>query len=150
MINFFLTKEGGLFDFDLTLPLIIFEFIFLLLFLKQFLFNPILSTIEDRRKYINDISGQITSFSSQAEELRSWYSTQVNSLENELSVDTQLFNQKVENVFSLNTQNMLQSTQKTLKNFELALFYSYPIYASSISTKSFQGEENLIKKYLKS
>ncbi len=45
-------KEGGLFDFDLTLPLMAVQFLLLMLVLDKVFFTPIGRTIDDRADYL--------------------------------------------------------------------------------------------------
>ena len=43
---------GGLFDFNATLPLVVIQFILLMIVLNIILYNPLLTLIEERKEYI--------------------------------------------------------------------------------------------------
>jgi len=144
----FIAKEGGLFDFDLTLPLVILEFLVLNLFLQRFLFNPILTTIENRREFINEISGEINFISSQTSQLISRYETLLNATRVNLRVNSLEFNQQCESIFSTEIRQIGERNQKFLKVFESAILKSIPIRAKKISKYSFETEETLMEKAL--
>jgi F-type H+-transporting ATPase subunit b len=46
------TGPGGLFDFNATLPLVLIQFILLMLILNTILYNPLLIVITERQEYI--------------------------------------------------------------------------------------------------
>ena len=48
---------GGLFDFDATLPLVVIQFLLLMIILNIILYNPLLTVIDERKEYIlNNLS----------------------------------------------------------------------------------------------
>ena len=51
------TGPGGLFDFDATLPLVMIQFLLLIVILNTILYNPLLNIIEERKDYVlNNLS----------------------------------------------------------------------------------------------
>ena len=51
------TGPGGLFDFDATLPLVMVQFLVLIIILNTILYNPLLNIIEERKDYVlNNLS----------------------------------------------------------------------------------------------
>ena len=76
MINFSIlisssevSGPGGLFDFNLTLPLVAIQFILLVVILNIILYNPLLTIIEERKEYILTNLGKASSALSEADKL---------------------------------------------------------------------------------
>lgn len=148
MNSVFLAKEGGLFDFDLTLPLIIAEFCLLYLFLQQFLFKPILSTIETRREFINEISLEISTITSQTEQLTVMYENFVSSAKINLRQDSIEFTQKCDTLFNETISKIIDKNQSFLNKFSLAMIYSTPVRAQNVAAYPFEDETTLIQQAL--
>jgi len=47
-----ISGPGGLFDFDATLPLVVIQFLLLMVILNIILYNPLLTIIDERKEYI--------------------------------------------------------------------------------------------------
>lgn len=148
MNSLFFIKEGGLFDFDLTLPCVLFEFIFLYFFLRQFLFNPILVNIENRRAFINEISNEIRFINSQTESLISKYNILIANAKINLRLNFVEFNQKLSTILSKEITALIQLNQELSKNFDLAILYSMPLRGSGFLNYSFQSELRVAKNFL--
>jgi len=148
MNSVFLAKEGGLFDFDLTLPLVITEFCLLYLFLQQFLFKPILSTIENRRQFINEMSVEISTITSQTEQLTIMYDNFVSSAKVNLRQDSIQFTQKCDTLFNQVISTIIDKNQSFLNTFSLVMIYSTPVRAKNVAQYSFEDETNLIQQAL--
>mmetsp|Transcript_1694 Transcript_1694/g.5870 ORF Transcript_1694/g.5870 Transcript_1694/m.5870 type:complete len:155 (+) Transcript_1694:2668-3132(+) len=148
MNSVFLAKEGGLFDFDLTLPLVIGEFCLLYLFLQQFLFKPILSTIENRREFINEISLEISTITSQTEQLTLMYDSFLSSAKANLRQDSIQFTQKCDTLFNEAISKIIDKNQSFLNTFSLAMIYSTPIRAKNVAAYPFEDETMLIQQAL--
>lgn len=104
--NFFILKEGGLFDFDLTLPVIILEFLFLSFFLNIILFTPIQDTIEKRKFYINQLSNEISLLVKKGEILFSVYENILAKQKFILNNDNLFFNQACDSIFDQFLKNI--------------------------------------------
>ena len=148
MNSVLLAKEGGLFDFDLTLPLIITEFCLLYLFLQQFLFKPVLSTIENRREFINEISLEISTITSQTEQLTVMYDNFVSSAKANLRQDSVQFTQKCDTLFNNAVSKIIEKNQLFLNTFSLAMIYSTPVRAKNVAAYPFEDETTLIQQAL--
>jgi F-type H+-transporting ATPase subunit b len=64
---------GGLFDFDGTLPLVISQFLLLMIVLNIVLYNPLLTIIEERKKYVLTNLSKASELLAQAETLTTEY-----------------------------------------------------------------------------
>jgi F-type H+-transporting ATPase subunit b len=80
MINFSIlisssevSGPGGLFDINLTLPLIAIQFILLTVVLNIVLYNPLLTVIEERKEYILTNLGKASELLSEANKLIKQY-----------------------------------------------------------------------------
>jgi F-type H+-transporting ATPase subunit b len=73
----FLTSEvagpGGLFDFDATLPLVMIQFLLLMVILNVILFSPLLKIIEERREFILTKLGKASELLAEASTLTTKY-----------------------------------------------------------------------------
>jgi F-type H+-transporting ATPase subunit b len=64
---------GGLFDFNLTLPLIAIQFLLLIIILNIILYNPLLTIIEERKEYILTNLSKASELLSEANKLTAQY-----------------------------------------------------------------------------
>ena len=71
---------GGLFDFDLTLPLVAIQFILLMFILNTILYNPLLSIIDERKQYILKNLGKASELLSEANDLVTQYENELTSV----------------------------------------------------------------------
>jgi len=73
----FLTSEvagpGGLFDIDATLPLVMIQFLLLMVILNVILFSPLLKIIEERREFILTKLGKASELLAEASTLTTKY-----------------------------------------------------------------------------
>ena len=78
---------GGLFDFDLTLPLVAIQFVLLMFVLNTILYNPLLSVIDERKQYILKNLGKASELLSEANDLVTQYENQLNSVRTEAQLE---------------------------------------------------------------
>jgi F-type H+-transporting ATPase subunit b len=71
---------GGLFDFDATLPLVAIQFLLLTFVLNIILYNPLLTVIEERKKYILTTLGKASEILSEADKLTTQYEEELTSV----------------------------------------------------------------------
>ena len=88
MVNFSIlisevSGPGGLFDFNATLPLVVIQFILLMLILNIILYNPLLTIIEERKEYILNNLAQASEILTQANELTSYYEQELSKVRKE-------------------------------------------------------------------
>jgi F-type H+-transporting ATPase subunit b len=67
------TGPGGLFDFNLTLPLIAIQFLLLIIILNIILYNPLLTILEERKEYILTNLSKASELLSEANKLTAQY-----------------------------------------------------------------------------
>lgn len=82
-----ISGPGGLFDFDLTLPLVAIQFILLMFILNTILYNPLLSVIDERKKYILKNLGKASELLSEANDLVTQYENELSSVRKEAQLE---------------------------------------------------------------
>jgi F-type H+-transporting ATPase subunit b len=94
MINFstlILSSEvngpGGLFDIDATLPLVAIQFLLLMVILNIVLYNPLLTTIEERKEYILTNLGKASELLAEANNLTAQYEEELTSVRKEAQLE---------------------------------------------------------------
>ena len=74
---------GGLFDFNLTLPLVAIQFVLLTVLLNVILYNPLLTVIEERKDYILTNLSQASDVLAKANKLTEQYEQELNNVRKE-------------------------------------------------------------------
>ena len=111
MINFSIlisssemSGPGGLFDFNATLPLIAIQFLLAIAILNAILYNPLLTIIEERKKYILTTLKKAGELLAEANKLTTQYEEEFDSLRQESLVK------------STNSKKMYQATFQSQLN----------------------------------
>ena len=78
---------GGLFDFNLTLPLIAIQFVLLTIVLNIILYNPLLTIIEERRDYILTNLSKASELLSEANKLTAQYEQELTNVRKEAQLE---------------------------------------------------------------
>ena len=78
---------GGLFDFNLTLPLIAIQFVLLTVILNIILYNPLLTIIEERKEYILTNLSKASELLSEANKLTAQYEQELTSVRKEAQLE---------------------------------------------------------------
>ena len=78
---------GGLFDFNLTLPLVAIQFVLLMFVLNTILYNPLLSVIDERKQYILNNLGKASELLSEANDLVTQYENELSSVRKEAQLE---------------------------------------------------------------
>lgn len=71
------TKEGGLFDFDATLPLIALQFLVLVALMNLLFYKPLTRVLDERAEYIRQNLNQAQENSKKSEELAQQFEEQI-------------------------------------------------------------------------
>ncbi len=71
------SKEGGLFDFDATLPLIALQFLILVVLMNILFYKPLTRVLDDRAEYIRQNLNQAQENSKKSEELAQQFEEQI-------------------------------------------------------------------------
>jgi F-type H+-transporting ATPase subunit b len=74
---------GGLFDFNLTLPLVALQFVLLTVLLNIILYNPLLTVIEERKEYILTNLSKASELLAEANKLTEQYEQEINNVRKE-------------------------------------------------------------------
>jgi F-type H+-transporting ATPase subunit b len=74
---------GGLFDFNLTLPLVAIQFVLLTVLLNVILYNPLLTVIEERKEYILTNLSKASELLAEANKLTEKYEQELNNVRKE-------------------------------------------------------------------
>jgi|Transcript_4272 F-type H+-transporting ATPase subunit b len=121
---------GGLFDFNLTLPLVAIQFVLLTVILNVILYNPLLTIIEERKEYILTNLGKASELLSEANKLTAQYEQELTNVRNEAQLEI-TNSQKIHkeilevevNISQKYIDNLLDTIQKDLlakKNIALS------------------------------
>jgi F-type H+-transporting ATPase subunit b len=78
---------GGLFDFNLTLPLVALQFILLTVLLNIVLYNPLLTVIEERKEYILTNLSKASELLTEANKLTEQYEQELNDVRKEAQLE---------------------------------------------------------------
>ena len=78
---------GGLFDFNLTLPLIAVQFLLLIVILNIILYSPLLTVIEERKEYILTNLGKASELLAEANNLTAQYEEELTSVRKEAQLE---------------------------------------------------------------
>jgi F-type H+-transporting ATPase subunit b len=78
---------GGLFDFNLTLPLVAIQFVLLTVILNVILYNPLLTIIEERKEYILTNLGKASELLSEANKLTAQYEQELTNVRKEAQLE---------------------------------------------------------------
>ena len=74
------TGPGGLFDFDATLPLVMIQFLLLMVSLNIILYNPLLTIIDERKEYILTNLSKASETLAEANKLTTQYEQELDSV----------------------------------------------------------------------
>jgi F-type H+-transporting ATPase subunit b len=78
---------GGLFDFNLTLPLVAIQFVLLTVLLNIILYNPLLTVIEERKEYILTNLGKASQLLAEANKLTEEYELELTNVRREAQLE---------------------------------------------------------------
>jgi len=78
---------GGLFDFNLTLPLIAVQFLLLIVILNIILYSPLLSVIEERKEYILTNLSKASQLLSEDNKLTAQYEQELTNVRKEAQLE---------------------------------------------------------------
>lgn len=112
---------GGLFDFNLTLPLVAIQFVLLTVLLNIILYNPLLTIIEERKEYILTNLGKASELLAEANKLTEQYEQELNNVrkeaQSEITNSQKIHKEILEielNISQKYIDNLLDTIQKDL------------------------------------
>ena len=149
MINFSIlisssevSGPGGLFDFDATLPLIMVQFLLLIVILNILLYEPLLTVIEERQDYILNNLSKASELLAQTNELVTTYeenlSTARKQAQLEITNSQKIHNDKFEqelNSFQESIDTLLSNIIKDLSTKKTVALNSLDTIVQSLCTE---------------
>ena len=81
------TGPGGLFDFNITLPLVAIQFVILMVTLNIILYTPLLTIIEERKEYILTNLGKASELLAEANTLTTQYEEELANIRTEAQLE---------------------------------------------------------------
>lgn len=87
MLGSEVTGPGGLFDFNATLPLIVIQFVLLMITLNIILYTPLLTIIEERKEYILANLGKASELLAEANKLTMQYENDLATIRKEAQLE---------------------------------------------------------------
>jgi len=116
-----ISGPGGLFDIDATLPLVAIQFVLLVVLLNVILYNPLLTTIEERKEYILTNLGKASEILAEANKLTTQYEQELANVRKEAQLEI-INSQKIHkeileielNISQKYIDNLLDTIQKDL------------------------------------
>ena len=82
-----ISGPGGLFDFNATLPLVVIQFVLLMVILNIILYNPLLTIIEERKEYILTNLGKASELLAEANKLTTQYEQELENVRKEAQLE---------------------------------------------------------------
>nr|YP_011005323.1 ATP synthase CF0, subunit B' [Chorda asiatica]QWK43067.1 CF0 subunit II [Chorda asiatica]WAM62186.1 ATP synthase CF0, subunit B' [Chorda asiatica] len=115
-------KTGGLFDFDGTLPVIVFQFVLFMFILNFVLYTPLLDTIDERNSYIKKSLDKATSVLIKSNELNKKYEKKTSKARKAAKMDILIYQKLYKDIL----EEKMKSSQifidkflvETTENFE--------------------------------
>ena len=107
-----ISGPGGLFDFNATLPLIAIQFLLAISILNAILYNPLLTIIEERKKYILMTLKKAGELLAEANKLTTQYEEEFDSLRQE----SLLKSTNAKKMYQATFQSQLNLSQKHIDN----------------------------------
>lgn len=124
---------GGLFDFNLTLPLIAIQFLLLMVILNVILYNPLLTIIEERKEYILTNLSEASKILAEANQLTTEYEQELDNVRKEaqleitksqkihkeiLEVELNISQKYIDNLLDTITKDLLAKKEIALNNLD--------------------------------
>ena len=124
---------GGLFDFNLTLPLIAIQFLLLMVILNVILYNPLLTIIEERKEYILTNLSEASKILAEANQLTTEYEQELDNVRKEaqleitksqkihkeiLEVELNISQKYIDNLLDTITKDLLAKKDIALNNLD--------------------------------
>ena len=128
-----ISGPGGLFDFDLTLPLIAIQFLLLMVILNVILYNPLLTIIEERKEYILTNLSEASKILAEANQLTTEYEQELDNVRKEaqleitksqkihkeiLEVELNISQKYIDNLLDTITKDLLAKKEIALNNLD--------------------------------
>lgn len=128
-----ISGPGGLFDFNLTLPLVAIQFLLLMVILNVILYNPLLTIIEERKEYILTNLSEASKILVEANQLTTEYEQELDNVRKEaqleitksqkihkeiLEVELNISQKYIDNLLDTITKDLLAKKEIALNNLD--------------------------------
>jgi len=131
------TGPGGLFDFNATLPLVLIQFILLMLILNTILYNPLLIVITERQEYILNTLTTASEMLAKSNELIVQYEQELENVRKQAQLEikkSQKIHEKyIDNLLENLTNDLLYKKNIALNNLDSIVQF----LSNEIETKLF-------------
>jgi len=140
MINFSIlisssevSGPGGLFDINATLPLVVIQFLLLMVILNVLLYNPLLTVIEERKEYILTNLSEASKILAEANKLTTQYEQELEDVRKQaqleiaksqkihkeiLEVEVNISQKYIDNLLDTITKDLLAKKEIALNNLD--------------------------------
>ena len=140
MINFSIlisssevSGPGGLFDINATLPLVVIQFVLLMVILNVLLYNPLLTVIEERKEYILTNLSEASKILAEANTLTTQYEQELEDVRKQaqleitksqkihkeiLEVEVNISQKYIDNLLDTITKDLLAKKEIALNNLD--------------------------------
>lgn len=113
--------KGGLFDFDATLPLMVLQFLLLMLILNIIFYKPISKVLDMRDEYIRNSLTTASAYLVQANELTEKYEQQLSIARKEAQEIIRSSQQEAQDIVSKDIKVAQQEAQQLVENASFQL-----------------------------
>ena len=113
--------KGGLFDFDATLPLMVLQFLLLMLILNIIFYKPISKVLDMRDEYIRNSLTTASAYLVQANELTEKYEQQLSIARKEAQKIIRSSQQEAQDIVSKDIKVAQQEAQQLVENASFQL-----------------------------
>lgn len=104
--------EGGLFDFNATLPLMVLQFLLLMFMLNYLFYKPVAQILDERADYIRNSLTTASAYLLQADELTQKYEKALAKARKEAQNTIQESQKEAQSIVSVNIKQAQQEAQK--------------------------------------
>ena len=136
-----ITGPGGLFDFDATLPLVMVQFLILIVVLNTILYNPLLTIMEERKDYVLNNLSKASELLVQTNELITTY-------EEKLSIARKQAQLEITNSQKIHKENLEQELNRSQESID-NLLSSIIIDLSDKKTVALNNLESIVRSLCK-
>ena len=107
-----LDAQGGLFDFNATLPLMMLQFLTLMFFLNYFFYRPITNVLDERADYIRDSLTTASAYLLEANDLTYRYEKALASSRKEAQDAIKISQKEAQDIVALNVKQAQKEAEE--------------------------------------
>ena len=126
------TGPGGLFDFNATLPLVLIQFILLMLILNTILYNPLLIVITERQEYILNTLTTASEILAKSNELIMQYEQELENVRKQAQLEIKKSQKTHEKIFEIELNISQKYIDNLLENITNDLLYKKNIALNNL------------------